>query len=1730
MGVQGSRTRELGVRVSSTTDAAEEAGTGGRRALLIGVGRTPHLERDEVLSRRFKPLDFVDRDIEMVRTALIESDYEVEALHPGHADLERRDPNPGAILVAVEAFLDSCKAGDTAFLYFSCHGVTVGEREYLLSSEARARANGSLISNTILEVSPEALLGSVPEGVTVVVCLDTCRTDDSRSPSDFHETPLASSVYRDVAWLHASGRGQPAYADPQKGSYFGIALAQALSRTSPPKTLKEVHSYIEGQVERLASRQADSSPTVEVECAKGLADRLVLCDGSRQTERWAEAITRSVLWNHTSHGAETHKRVQDELADLAREVAKSRLGTDATPWSDPDYPIRVVNRLGRLIDDAQLGEDDLLSPAETAALLAAPLMHEGVVAIALSQLAELRPDRLDKLEKDGRGRKPVEGHEQHVCDEAADLCQAHSGVHRAAESLRQREMIDAATAADHWLRHRFIADWDLLWDRSDAYPSVNGLLDRVVRAVAAGADVMSDAQRSEVDKHVRRVLPHMTVPPGSSPRINASANPKWSRRERPVPGNMWRDGELAYLLWLAALLAVDPRRMSSVLVDHLGAHKPLTPAAVVSALADCDWEAGTKNGATSYALRLNCPHPALHAALEELAATADASVRARHQGWQSTGHTAPDLLRGVPHKVTTASLNPADQSYTTPLERFRLAEDEIRPLLMGTQLYGDRTLAVRELYQNALDACRHRQQRVTYGTKRKGFNGPDRQPEIHFLQAYDGDRPYIECRDEGSGMSREKLTSMFARAGKRYAQDPDYVQERRNWRRVGMPPIPLNSRFGIGVFSYFMLADEVTVHTEATDEYGYPSRPASPLRATVQSGSGLLQIGPTDGPPGQGGTVVRLYLNQEEGEEGPPSVVATLRRLLWVSEFRVTALERGRDGNLIDQEFWEPGVLHAPSDRTANWHGKAATAASEDSWIVQGPGQLLLDGIVVEDAPKVHGYVFNLRERHRPEPSVNRNSLVFYDTKKVMEELLGAVPVAARELDEVLLPWLWELADDEPQLVVELFDHLSPLVTGLVDSEVVDFQFPTTRLPLRRTGVLGMDFSQLRQWTGHEVVPHDERAEAKVLRRWRMTALGASAPGEPPFAPDRYPVPIGLDALLTSSRLFDGGWSLPVKVALRADIPLARSVQALRRYAIAGARVPAARSIADLRAAGTPTEEMADLCEAYEAAARVAAPNERPAAHVPLLAVAAHHGVAPSRLLDDLNELLRLGFEIPDPDALASVDLTVKFVEAEAEFLRASPGSWNEGRRRDVHPIDLLMYAQLPEQRRRLAERITALRPLGLRHTEAVREETLNHPALTAFEQRLMSRDIDGRYPWLPAGRLTMAQLMERSLSLSQPLGEVARKVAHIASATGVSAPEVPEECQEWIPAGWTVQAADNSPRTESGTRATHPSWRLLLQAYQSPRRPSLEELRRELVLLDACGCLADPVDTLVDQFKQLPPALVSLLEFGLSRWSQDVDQRGFDACDLGVPLFLKFAAADRTTLGDAVAEVALARLDGPLLPLRLPDVPEEARSLTPVYAEVVHLLHTTEHVQSFRECLEVQDLLSLAMTRRGGTLRHAADILGTYRCLGGPPVPGTITDALAGLEPNDFDLAAFDASLLGPGVLGALELVLVAGRFGWTLGKTYDRYAPFTSLGLKVITPEPQDEEREIVPGWRDVIVLTEQLTGRAPAVTGTVTDEHVVLCAEETEQSEDDVRDILRRYARLFSLVVPAPGGPQS
>ena len=76
-----------------------------------------------------------------------------------------------------------------------------------------------------------------------------------------------------------------------------------------------------------------------------------------------------------------------------------------------------------------------------------------------------------------------------------------------------------------------------------------------------------------------------------------------------------------------------------------------------------------------------------------------------------------------------------EPAYELPHITFQLANHEVRELLMNEQLYGDPQLALRELYQNALDACRYREARIKFLTKR-GVDVPDKL-KITFRQGID---------------------------------------------------------------------------------------------------------------------------------------------------------------------------------------------------------------------------------------------------------------------------------------------------------------------------------------------------------------------------------------------------------------------------------------------------------------------------------------------------------------------------------------------------------------------------------------------------------------------------------------------------------------------------------------------------------------------------------------------------------------------------------------------------------------------------------------------------------------------------------------------------------------------------------------------------------------------------------------------------------------------------------
>ncbi|GAA2923543.1 MULTISPECIES: HD domain-containing protein [Streptomyces] len=1736
-----------------------ERAAGRRRALLIGVKATPDLAEHPDLAARYPRLDFAETDVALLRDALDQSGYEVdtECLRTGY--------NP--VLGRVARFFQSCAPGDTAFLYLSCHGETIQGHDHLILADSQPGPplpDGSpgLLRGSLLRADASELLSDLPAGVTTIVCLDICRA--SGPEIDTRPDRLLIPGDREAFLLYSCGPGQRSYADEVEGSWFARALARALSHSTPPTTFHDVVQYTNDLLRELSQPHPDiASPSardLRPLPARGATEQPnpVICDGSRQSLEWGRSIRGSGLWRHTSGPAEVHERIKDQLEKLVHFVVDSCLGTGAhraDPWSDPLWPIRVEHRLTDLVDRAGLRDEERLSPAETACLLAAAVVHEGAVATALEDLRACLPRAFDP---GPRGHDAAQGGHDHyslVRDAARDVCRAYSLTLRTTETLHKRGFMEAANAADHWLRHRFIADWDPLWERDSVYTTVHDLIGMTVEAIEAAAETpdagpRTDEARQEIDRRLRQVLGHLTVKPGTSPRINDSRHADtWDddRDWRPVRGNRWRGRQLARLLWTAGRLAADPRRLSSVVVDHLGAREPLRPAQVVEALGtglDYDEDDGRSRDTRGLAVRFDCPHPALHAALEELAATVDATVGAFRQEAASQ-----PLLRGLPDRVTTGQLRALSGRYAEPLERFRLAEDEIRPLLMGTQLYGDRMLAVRELYQNALDACRIRDMRRQYGASTPW---PGR---ITFTQGMDGPRPYIQCADDGAGMTRAKLTSMFARAGRRYEQDPEFVLERRNWRRANLPNRPMNSRFGIGVFSYFMLADEVVVWTNPVDQSGRAG--VERLRADIQSGSGLLRINTTEDreAPENGGTVVRLYLAEPRENEKRPSLVETLRSLLWVTEHQVDAAELGEDGQILRESHWAPDTLETRPD----WHG-VPLRAGEDVWLVQGQGQVLLDGVVVRDARKVYGRVINLRERHSPVPSVDRNQILEYDEKLVLRELLGHVPQAVAECQEVSLRWLWELARRAPQVAVEVLASLPQDAVAVLNSGV-EQRLGRERVRLRDVGCFPYDADVMGSSWASRRLDIGRPQESSLFESWQFTRLGIRGMHES-FAPAGYPEPEGLDAVLFQHDV-PWHWFSVVQAAAQSERSVRETLRALRRHAIAGVRVPEAldiRALADVR----PAQPAADLYSAYvdmTEEARCLTEDQfgpfrpywrqtdmlrrdrRPARHAPLLSIAVLHDMPLGEVAALLPQLRLVDPTLPSPPeldaALAQEQPTVDTLQRLAQVGGYASSPWPsmgvEWLPGTLRPVDLLSRAGTPSALRELLELVGRFAPLGFSVEQAPTPEAWQLGTLPPDQWLLLSADRDRTPPW-HEGPLGFIHLLVMSNELQQSMGEVARRVNVATAITGVIAPDVPKEAIDWFVPDWVTNDPDHLRAW--GRRTLFTPWEITGRYYDGGH--DMDEFAAAVRALDACGLIdwrGSDTEALLRQVRASHRLLTPYPDYFSLTGMTNVDVCGdFDEDGVGLAYALAVSAAEGSDLGTLLDE--LTELDTPL-PLPTEQPPPGTRHLEATAVDILALTRDEKRERSatrFRQRLTIPDLMAHADLNHC-TLAVSVERLSTYTPLGAPAPagPGWADSpdfaALADFTPTRFDRAAFDKALLGPGILGPLELVLLAGRFGWTLGETYRRYAPFRCLGLDVITDPPADAEEGLTPDWRDVIVLTEHLTGRAPALTGDVTPEHITLCAEETDLDEASVRERLARYARIFGLRLPAlPETPEA
>ncbi|MEU4155138.1 caspase family protein [Actinoplanes sp. NPDC026670] len=1623
-----------------------------RAALLIGVP-----SYDSELFESFPHV--VEADLRRMRDVLEKSDYSVTTC--GMGDQGDGTATMNEIRREMKTALRQAPSGGVLLIYYTGHGVVIDGKSYLVPRDAFDDPDG---------IDVESLVPLVPPGVQnspaqlIVFFVDACRnevSDSSLDPSGGGELPVPPNGAFVVVNSCSPGEWSGFSED---GSYFTHALAEALDRRSQARTLEEVIAEAKRQLKRRSALSDDIEQNPrEASSRSGLTDEVItstkICHGEQVVESWQQAAEATALWKRAAGPVHEIKKAVVRIVGACASHwldARTHLHEGAglfDVWSSPEHAPRVLTMLEKLVPEATR-----LSPTELAAVITTPFVREVMLDAGLRLAAGIHPEDFSKRYGE-RARSDLEiTHDQ------------HEHVWRRAEGLDRRGRVEARGALAMWLVHRWLSGRASLARDAEVVERIE--------EISATASGESGLTGPELCSHLGVLLRCADGGLDEETLLADLTAKAFDQRLR----------TLGALLWLSGVLAADARRMPSIVVDHIGVTDELSLPDLHDAIRKVEWHQ-PENKPNELALFSICGHPALYTVFEGVARRAGRVLQAVRALQLDAG-----LAHGLPQKFTHDLLRPEYNSgrplFETPPLQFRLSDEKVRELLMGRQLYGEPELAIRELYQNALDACRYRRTRREYLSRtrsgrdhRIGAEPPEWEGRIVISQGVHNGREYIECSDNGVGMSAQILKNTFTNAGERFIYQPAFRAENARWQELD-PPLELipNSQFGVGVFSYFMIAEEIEIETWPTDTDDNLEKDGSFVR--IASSGSLFQIEPRRSPRG-GGTVVRLYLTGED----KVSVLKTMRRLLWTSEFRVTVTEDG-----VPPEVWERDELR--------YSGTAVTplAHGEDFWWVNGEGGLAADGIRTNEDR--YGLVVNLRGRRRPRFTVDRNRLRRWDREWIDRQVVESLPALA-DWHGFTFNWLWNLTEKTPEIGQTIFDWLVENDRTLrLQGSFAHGTAPPAALigclhldSLLFKGVLngwGGGFYWLTAWRAGVWRGY---AGFKFMER---VAIPESVAG--------YPVVRPLDASILGD-LYDKARrgailgravvsELLAAAANETESPAVR-LRRLRRFAITGLNLRATRYIppvdrrfhSDDRHAADGTENQS-LLLAVPAWTR---PGEPPRPDAGCWLVLASEQLQVS-LLDVVERAARLvppDWEPPDPAIVSALGQRI-FEAADIDMIsRRDP--WGERWiNQDVPPSQIMrMSARLGRSVPEVLAGYEKLAPLGF---VILGGELMPHDVSAVEHEALLLVD-RMKTP------LTIFHMMMLADQHQITVEAVVNHLSRIRNAGFITFPDEFGADIGFVPGGDEITVVREylyyyDPRTSDRKLAV--GWlafRGLVWHIHSGSKDTVGDR------IDKCRRLLDLADP------RRPVTVPEVLVL---------------ACDLSMTMSQAIQFYEMLLPQTADLSLLPSTAFGSDLDVHWPE-----RFALTNWLEVVRAKET-----EVTWSVNAADLVG-----EGADLRVSAtvliDSLEPFREVGAPlPVLEAADRAeLASHVVDRFDERMLRALDDDDGVwfepiseISPLHLVRIAGEFGWTPAQTRIRMARFVPLGLTMDIPaEACDEE---IVSWQDLLVLTTYLDGQEPALSGEVSVQHLADAAEEIGETVAEVRDRLTRFTGLFGFTLaPAP-----
>ncbi|MFG3031134.1 caspase family protein [Streptomyces sp. NPDC048253] len=967
-----------------------------QRALLIFVANYE--------SREWIDLEFLEEEYNGVHRALTDHGYEVDEQSSVGTVLAE------AISYKIERFLDSARVEDQLLVYLSGHGFHYEDSHWFAASNSNLDAGKQTMRATNVPLDKEWPGNvSVSEAKHVLFVVDACRDRlDSRGgynppvmPPDGSEALnylMACEPEKQAIFVDS-----PSDAD-QRYSLFTQAFRNVLADVDgylPADRCRDLVEIEMGDLSgQLSGRSMHQMPRLSGE--EGAARFPVLLESRINSVGATEEVDQADIWIRVSEGFDKEQIGREVMAvasSIHRKMAEEKILLADDPWLDWQAHERALRHCIALL--GALADDFLFSPAEAALLVLGHQLYQGF-RVRLARQVDQDLKRSSSSPDSRHSAWDQYPRLQRLTDTSIDPSRGQ----------RDRRVVEA------WVLHQELAN------PGDTHKHEDEFLN-YLDSMLSGTDDLAELLNSDLIAWLFRAMQRGGSSLTEPPNISLTT------------GNLAiRHQFVGYLLSISQIMSLDMCELPSVLVEHIGGRKRINMGEVRRNIRGASWQLVGR----TLRLEAHCDHQAVMVALQERADSLDGLL-------YTAGSVAG--LEFIPNRASGDGAGPVQDPITKKgkflpvATRFGLDGTRVRDLLAGEQLYADRSLAIRELYQNSLDACNVRQARELASpgaTADEPWRG-----QILIQQGMQGTRQIVECTDNGSGMGRGELLHAFAQGGVRLSHLSNFQEEKLQWRKKRVP-FHENSRFGIGVLSYFMIADEIEVITR---KFNRDRTPGNLLRVVISGPDHLFHVEESSGDyeflGGECGTTIRCYLRSDLINF---SCVQALRAVLGVAQFSTTATY-GDDG-----ELWEPGTYR----HRVNMHGISLIEGS--GRVVKDPegevfwcehdGSLLIDGINSKgtwpssrgktdglsrgNEIKVPGAVVNLvgpvvvaagRAKSAPRLTVDR-SQVIDDISTPLAKRLRAATKSLAQADFLNHEWLSKASRREPRLA-------DVIVQGLIE-------------------------------------------------------------------------------------------------------------------------------------------------------------------------------------------------------------------------------------------------------------------------------------------------------------------------------------------------------------------------------------------------------------------------------------------------------------------------------------------------------------------------------------------------------------------------------------------------------------------------------------------------------------------------------------------------------------------------